>query len=236
LVAENIPHPDSDGPQLTLVTHASRGLAGAGGRLGVLGGAYNPVTNAHLVLARTALEQARLDEVLFVLSKIPPHKRIEGATIDQRLEMMRLAVAEAPFATVGLCTHGMFLDIAAALRERYQGNLQVFFIVGRDAAERILTWPYPDPAAALAEMFTAFQLLVFRRRGDFTLPAVHLLQRYADRIHTLRLSEDLDQISSTAVREQAAAGRPLLGLVPEGVAAYIRRHGLYGACSCDKSP
>ncbi|HXZ43213.1 MAG TPA: nicotinate-nicotinamide nucleotide adenylyltransferase, partial [archaeon] len=201
--------------------------------------------HAHLVLARTALEEARLNEVLFVLSKIPPHKRIEGATIDQRLEMMRLAVAEVhhlqalemmrlavaevPFTTVGLCTHGLFLDIAAALREGYQGNLEVFFVVGRDAAERILTWPYPDPAAALEKMFTAFQLLVFRRRGEFTLPALHLLQRYADRIHVLRLSEDLDHVSSTAVREQAATGKPLQGLVPAAVAAYIRSHGLYRA-------
>jgi nicotinate-nucleotide adenylyltransferase len=229
LVTENVPHPESDRPHLTLITRASRGLAAAGGRLGVLGGAYNPITHAHLVLARSALEQARLDEVLFVLSKIPPRKRIEGATIDQRLEMMRLAVVDLPFATVGLCTHGLFLDIAAALREGYQGNLEVFFIVGRDAAERILTWPYPDPAAALQEMFTAFQLLVFRRRGEFTLPALPLLQRYGDRIRTLRLSEDLDQISSTAVRDQAAAEGPLQGLVPEVVAAYIRRHGLYRA-------
>ena len=229
MLEENIPHPDGEKPHLTLVTRASRGLSGVGGRLGVLGGAYNPITHAHLVLARAALEQARLDEVLFVLSKIPPHKRIEGATIDQRLEMMRLAVAEMPFAAVGLCSHGLFLDIAAALREGYPGKLEVFFIVGRDAAERILTWPYPDPAAALQEMFAAFQLLVFRRRGEFTLPNLHLLQRYADRINTLRLSEDLDQISSTAVREQAAAGRPLQGLVPEGVAAYIRRQGLYRA-------
>jgi nicotinate-nucleotide adenylyltransferase len=228
-VAENITRPESERPHLTLVTRASRGLAGAGGRLGVLGGAYNPITRAHLVLARTAVEEARLDEVLFVLSKIPPHKRIEGATIDQRLEMMRLAAAEVPFATVGLCTHGLFLDIAEALREGYQGNLEVFFIVGRDAAERILTWPYPDPAAALEEMFTAFQLLVFRRRGEFTLPALHLLQRYADRIHVLGLSEDLDHVSSTAARDQAAAGRPLQGLVPAAVAAYIRRHGLYRA-------
>jgi len=226
-VAENIPPHDSDRPRLTLVTRASRGLRGAGGRLGVIGGAFNPITHAHLVLARAAVEQARLDEVLFVLSTILPHKPIEGATIDQRLEMMRLAVAEVPFGSVGVCTRGLFLDIAAALREAYQGNVDVFFIVGRDAAERILTWPYPDPAAALQEMFSAFQLLVFRRRGEFTLPNLHLLQPYADRIHTLRLGEDLDQVSSTAVREQAAVGRPLQDLVPEGVAAYIRRHGLY---------
>jgi nicotinate-nucleotide adenylyltransferase len=227
LLEENIPHAENKKPYLKLITRATRGLVAPGGRLGVLGGAYNPITRAHLVLARTAVDQARLDEVLFVLSKIPPHKRIEGTTIDQRLEMMRLAVAGFSFASVGLCTHGLFLDIAAALRESYEGTIEVFFIVGRDAAERILTWPYPDPAAALKEMFTAFQLLVFRRRGEFTLPTLHLLQRHAARIHPLRLSEDLDQISSTAVRERAAAEQPLKNLVPEVVASYIRRHGLY---------
>jgi nicotinate-nucleotide adenylyltransferase len=229
LLEENIPHRDNDKPRLSFVTRASRGLSGGGGRLGVLGSAYNPITHAHLVLARTALEQARLEEVLFVLSKIPPHKRIEGATIDERLEMMRLAVAEIPFATVGLCTHGLFLDIAAALQDVYPGNPEVFFIVGRDAAERILTWPYPDPPAALKEMFGAFQLLVFRRQGEFTLPALSLLKGYVDRIHVLHLTEDLAQVSSTAVRERVAAGRPIEGLVPDRVAVYIHRHGLYRA-------
>ena len=229
MLEENIPRPDSEKPHLSLVTRASRGLSGVGGRLGVLGGAYNPITHAHLVLARTAVEQALLDEVLFVLSKILPHKRIKGATIDQRLEMMRLAVAKVPFATVGLCTHGLFLDIAAALQDVYPENPELFFIVGRDAAKRILTWPYPDPAAALKEMFGAFQILVFRRRGEFTLPSLSLLKGYADRIHVLRFSDDLDHLSSTAVREQVAAGRPLQGVVPDPVAAYIRRHGLYRA-------
>jgi nicotinate-nucleotide adenylyltransferase len=193
----------------------------------VLGGVYNPITHAHLVLASAAVEEAHLEEVLFALPKIPPHKPVVGATIDQRLEMMRLAVAELPFATVGLCTHGLFLDIAEALRDLYHGNPDIFFIVGRDAAERILTWPYVDPAAALEQMFESFQLLVFKRQGEFTLPALPLLQQYSGRIHSLHLPKDLDQISSTTVRKRVAAGEPLEGLIPEAVAAYISRNGLY---------
>ena len=227
MLEENIPCPDGERPHLALVIRACRGLPAKGGRLGVLGGAYNPITRAHLVLAGAAVEEAHLEEVLFALPKIPPHKPVVGATIDQRLEMMRLAVAEIPFAAVGLCTHGLFLDIAAALRDVYHGNPEIFFIVGRDAAERILTWPYANPAAALEEMFERFQILVFRRQGDFILPAVPALQRYSRRIHSLHLPEDLDQISSTTVRERAGAGQPLDGLVPEPVAAYIARQGLY---------
>jgi len=227
LFEEHIPCPDGERPHLALVTRARRGLPAKGGRLGVLGGAYNPITRAHLVLASAAVEKARLEEVLFALPKIPPHKPVVGATIDQRLEMMRLAVADIPFATVGLCTHGLFLDIAAALQDIYLGNPEIFFIVGRDAAERILTWPYADPAAALKDMFKRFQLLVFRRQGEFILPALSALQRYSRRIHSIHLPEDLDQISSTTVRERAAAGQPLEGLVSEQVAAYIARHGVY---------
>jgi nicotinate-nucleotide adenylyltransferase len=227
LLDEHTPRPDGGRPHLAVVTRARRGLPAQGGRLGVLGGAYNPITCAHLILAGAAVAGAHLEEVLFVLPRIPPHKPVVGATIDERLEIMCLAVADFPFATVGLCSHGLFLDIAAALRDAYPGNPEVFFIVGRDAAERILTWPYADPAAAIEAMFKSFQLLVFRRQGEFNLPALPLLRQYAGLIHSLHLSEDLDQISSTAVRERAAAGQPLADLVPDAVAAYIARNGLY---------
>jgi nicotinate-nucleotide adenylyltransferase len=76
-------------------------------------------------------------------------------------------------------------------------------------------------------MFKRFQLLVFRRQGEFILPALSALQPYSRRIHSFHLPEDLDQISSTTVRRRAAAGQPVEGLVPEPVAAYIARHGLY---------
>ena len=128
-----------------------------------------------------------LHEVLFLLPEVPPHKTIFGASLEQRLEMMQLAVEDRPYAAVGLSTHGLFLDMYQGLRGVYPPHTEVFFLTGRDAAERILTWKYDDAEAALRQMFTAFQLIVCDRDGPFHLPDDPLLVPYRQRIHCCTL-------------------------------------------------
>jgi nicotinate-nucleotide adenylyltransferase len=220
-------HPTSPGtPSIEIVRAAPHGLPEQGDqRLGVLGGAYNPITRAHLAIADAVVHTMGMHEVLFCLPQVPPHKSIFGASLVQRLEMMQLAVADCPYAAVGLSSHGLFLDIYTALRTVYPPSTEVFFVTGRDAAERILTWEYDDAAAALRQMFTAFQLIVCDRDGAFQLPDDPLLTPYHDRIHRCPLA--LDAISSTVVREHLQQGRAIDAFVPPAVAAYIQQHGLY---------
>ena len=61
-----------------------------------MGGAYNPMTLAHLAIAETVVKTFGIQEVLFLLPAVPPHKTIFGASLEQRLEMMQLAVEERP--------------------------------------------------------------------------------------------------------------------------------------------
>ena len=196
-------------------------------RLGVLGSAYNPITRAHLLLARCSKEQFKLHEIIFVLPKILPNKPVVDTSIEHRLEMMRLGTAAIPYISLGLCSHGLFIDICTGLKQIYPQRPENFFITGRDAAERILAWPYPDPAASLEQMFKEFQFLVFPRQGKPKLPDNHLIEKYTDRIHTLRLPESLDQISSTRVRRRLSGGQPIDEFVPPEVASYIMDHNLY---------
>ena len=214
-------------PSFEVFVPAQTVLPPSKARLGVLGGAYNPITRAHLLLARCSKEQFKLHEIIFVLPKILPNKPVVDTSIEQRLEMMRLGTTDVPHVSLGLCTHGLFLDICAALQKIYLQSPEIFFITGRDAAERILNWPYPDPAAALEQMFKAFQFLVFPRQGKPKLPDNHLIEKYGDRIHTLRLPESLDQISSTRVRRRLSGGQPIDEFVPPEVASYIIDHNLY---------
>jgi len=66
-------------------------------RLGVFPGSFNPPTVAHLALARAALRH--VDEVVFVLPRVFPHKNYRGATFHQRLDLLLLATAgESAFA------------------------------------------------------------------------------------------------------------------------------------------
>lgn len=216
-----------DVPRFEVFVPAQAGPPPSNGRLGVLGGAYNPITRAHLLLARYSREQCKLDEIIFVLPKILPNKPLVGVSVEQRFEMMRLGISGIPYISLGVCSHGLFLDICLALQQIYPQKPEIFFITGRDAAERILTWCYDDPAAALAEMFAVLQLLVFERKGKLQLPENPLIQKYLNRIHTLEMEENLDKVSSTEVRQRMSEGRSIGELVPTEVAVYIQKNSLY---------
>lgn len=222
-------HPTAPGePHIRMVRAAPQGIsASTPGCLGVLGGSYNPITRAHLALAETVVRTFGLHEVLFLLPAVPPHKAIFGASLEQRLEMMQLAVMDRPYAAVGLSTHGLFLDMYQGLLGVYPLHTEVFFLTGRDAAERILTWKYDDAEAALRQMFTAFQLIVCDRDGPFHLPDEALFAPYRQRIHGCTLPPGFNHVSATEVRQRCQQGQSLDDLVPTGVARYISAHKLY---------
>ncbi len=220
--------PQTDTPHLRITRPAPRGATTQShGRLGVLGGAYNPITLAHLAIADAAVAEMHLHEVLFCLPQVPPHKTIFGASLEQRLDMMQLAVHDRSYATVGLCSHGLFLDIERALRRVYALETEVFFITGRDAAERILTWEYEDTERALSEMFSAFQFIVCDREGAFVMPDDSRLIPYHSRIHHFAIPDGLDHVSSTAIRDRLQQNEPIDDLVPAAVADFIQQQSLY---------
>src|SRR5438105_1593079 len=76
-------------------------------RLGILPGTFNPPTRAHLALARAA--EAQVDEVLFVLPREFPHKAYEGASFEERIEMLRLAVDGEPRFSIASTDAGLFI-------------------------------------------------------------------------------------------------------------------------------
>ena len=66
-------------------------------KVGIMGGTFDPIHIGHLILAQAAYEQLGLDKVLFIPAGKPPHKRDrKGATDDQRIDMVRLAIEDDP--------------------------------------------------------------------------------------------------------------------------------------------
>src|SRR5262249_36799989 len=152
-----------------------------------------PVTRAHVVLADAA--RAVVDEVVAVLPRAYPHKELHGASIEDRVRMLQLAGLDRVEVTNG----GLFVEIARELRKP---DTELYFICGRAAAERVLTWNYGDPGAA-RRMLDEFQLLVAAREGEFNPPL-----EFCERVHRLAINASLDHISSTEVRRRIAAGEP----------------------------
>lgn len=192
-----------------------RRFSGPTSRLGVLPGTFNPVTTAHLALARTAL--AHVDEVVFVLPRVLPHKPYSGASFVERIEMLRTAAAAEAKWSIAETEGGLFVEIADECRAVYGANTRLSFICGRDAAERIATWDYGRPEA-FEEMLWKFDLLVAPRQGAWERPA-HL----ASAIRELAVACDVDAVSATEVRERIVRGDAWEHLVPEDVREMARR-------------
>jgi nicotinate-nucleotide adenylyltransferase len=174
----------------------------------VLAGAFNPVTRAHVALAQAA--RGAVDEVVWVVPRIYPHKHFHGASLEDRIEMLKLMSTDRVEVTEG----GLFIDIARELRG---ADTEISFICGRDAAERIIHWDYGEPGA-IEKMLEEFSLLVAERGGTYEAPA-HLRHR----VHRLALEEDFSDVSSTEVRRRIAAGERWEHLVPSAIVERVRR-------------
>jgi len=180
-------------------------------RIGVLAGAFNPVTRAHLALVEAALQV--VDEVVCALPRVYPHKELHGADLETRVEMLRRAGNRH---RVVVCEQGLFDDIARELRPQHP-DAELYFICGRDAAERVIHWDYGDPRA-IERILENFRLLVASRQGELDVPP-HLRHR----VEPLRLAGDFDDVSSTEVRRRIAAGLAWEHLVPEPIIEMVRR-------------
>ncbi len=178
-------------------------------RVGVIAGAFNPVTIAHTGLAQAARQH--VDEVVFAIPRVFPHKDFEGASLEHRLEMLR-ACRQRTQQTKG----GLYAEIAREVREANPGS-EVHLICGRDAAERIVNWKYESPAI-LDQLFKEFRLLVADRQGKYQAP-----EHLSDRIQSMVVPAHLDEISSSEVRRRIAAREPWEHLVPEAAVEIIRR-------------
>ncbi len=182
--------------------------------LAVLAGTFHPPTRAHLALAKAAL--AYVDEVLFVLPKALPHKSYGEVSHADRLRILEAAIRAEPRFSLAVTRGGLFIDIARECREAYAAEVELLFLCGRDAAERILNWDYGEPGA-VASMLAEFGLLVADREGRYAPPAP-----YAHRILRLALPEDFSGVSGSHVRKRMKQGQSWEHLVPSAALPLIR--------------
>ena len=180
------------------------------GRLGILAGSFNPPTRAHMALARSAF--AEVDEVLFVVPRVFPHKEYQNASLEDRVHMLQLCAAGEPRFSIAVSEGGLFLEIASEVRAHYPAS-DLYFLCGRDAAERIVNWDYGRPGA-VEGMLEAFSLLVAQREGHYEAP-----ESIRHRVKGLPI-EGFDEFSSTLVRDRAANWRDL---VPEEIHEEVER-------------
>ena len=201
------------------------------GRLGVLGGTFDPVHVGHLALATYARDAIGLERVLFVPAGIPPHKTDRPVTpAHHRLAMVELAVADEPTFEVSRVeidrpgpSYAADTMTILADEERASGRgRELYFILSSEAVAGLPRWHQPDRLLELC------RLAVVPRRGVGMPQRAWIEEHFAGREDRfLALAGPDLPVSASQIRRIAAAGGSLEGLVPPVVERYIVEHALY---------
>jgi nicotinate-nucleotide adenylyltransferase len=194
-------------------------------RIGILGGAFDPIHLGHLAAATAAVECAHLDRVLFIPTGTPPHRRQTVAAPEQRLAMARLAVAaddrfEVSDIEVERSGPSYTADTLAQLRKLYPGD-ELFLILGWDAARLFRTWHVPDAVRRLATV------VVVSRPGSGPPDEAAVEAAGLDPQRTVVCLRKTPDVSASGLRRALRRGERVTDRVPEPVADYIDANALY---------
>ena len=199
------------------------------GRVGILGGTFDPIHLGHIAAAEAAQQSLSLDRIVLIPSRIPPH-RAQPATASavDRLAMAQLAAdAHAGWSVsrIEIDRDGKSYTYDTLVELGLPGT-QLFFITGADAFAEIASWSRYPAVLDLANF------VVVSRPGT-TLDSLRervpsaVSHRSAANTRVILVEAHTPDVSSTEIRRRVRAGQNLSGLVPAAVADYISAHGLY---------
>ena len=205
--------------------------------IGVFGGTFDPIHYGHLRAALEVQQLLGMRQIRFIPSFIPPHRAMPGANSQQRLAMLRLAIADEPGFAVDereLDRGGpsYMVDTLASLRDEL-GDEPIALILGQDAFAKLDSWHHwprinelahlvvvSRPGGTLPEVGPLAELLAQRRCRELALLQGHPAAKlWVQEVTSL-------DISATKIRALAKQSG-FRFLTPEPVREYIEAQGLY---------
>ncbi len=197
-------------------------------KLGIFGGTFDPIHNAHLFVAESARLSEGLDRVLFVPANAQQYRDRAHAPVEHRCAMILGAIASNPaFALDDTDLReeatGYTADLIPRLAQRYPGATFTF-IIGADSLVNT-AWVRFDEVLESLERF-----VIAPRPGVRADALGRVLEavpgRLRDRVTSLNLPEVPE--SASAIRALLSQGRSIRYLVPDAVWQYIVAQRLYG--------
>lgn len=200
-------------------------------KIGILGGSFDPIHMGHINIAQNAYEEFGLDEVWFVPAGHSPNKDERQMTpAEDRLKMVSLALTDYPqfrLSDIEAESEGIsytYLTLTR-LKEQYP-NVTFYFIMGADSLDYFEQWLHP-------EIICQNAILLVAMRDDMDVKAIQekisaIQSLFSARIYPL--TGEKTDISSTGLRTSAKLHdlESVAGALPQKVAEYIARRGLYG--------
>ncbi len=196
-------------------------------RIGVFGGSFDPVHGEHILLAKSAIAELRLDKLLVMPAYSPPHKKGKKlSSCEDRLALCRLAFAGIEEVEVSpyemekggtSYTYQTCEEMAA----RYKGA-ELFWLVGTDMLRDFPTWRYPERILSCATLAVCGRN---EKAGWVEEEQAKFLALFQKKFRYLSYAGK--DVSSTKLRILAGAGMDLTEFTPPAVARYIQEKGLY---------
>ena len=196
-------------------------------RIGIFGGTFNPVHCGHVAVARRALQQCNLDAVLWIPAGLPPHKPLaSGASNLERLEMVKLAIADCPqfyWSDVELQRPGrsFAIDTIAQCKADYPWVQQWSWIIGADAIADLPTWHRASEVAGCCHWIVA------PRPDTSGERLLEILKKQLPNLQATWLTGVEVAVSSSDIRQRLRQGKAIVEFVPAPVNTYLRGKHLY---------
>jgi nicotinate-nucleotide adenylyltransferase len=198
-------------------------------KVGIFGGTFDPPHIGHLILAEEAVVQLALEQVLWVLTPLPPHKRdIKISPVQDRMSMVLLAIAgNAKFSLSRVdmdrpAPH--FATDTMALLHKKSPKDELVYLMGADSLVDLNTWHEPARFVSLCH-----QIGVMKRYGE--IYDVESLGKEFPGIERKLLFIDtpLIGISGSDIRKRVSKGKNFRYFVPDKIYHFIINHKLYQA-------
>lgn len=196
-------------------------------RIGIMGGAFDPIHNQHLYIANLAKDRLNLDVVLFIPNGKMPHKDNNNVTdITHRFNMTNIAINDRDDFLISNiemnCTDDCYTyKTLEIIKENSLENAKLFLIIGNDTLDTLHTWKNLEIVSSLATIVSA-------PRPNYYLQKEHTMQGLEKYNLDLIILEDVGvDISSTSIRNKLYNNDSVKYLVPDNVINYIKKNNLY---------
>ena len=208
--------------------------------IAIYGGTFDPIHFAHLRTAIEAREKLGVEKVLLVPSYIPPHRAKPKTRVEERLQLLRLAVdsvegLEIDTREINRTGTSYSIETLEELRSELGEQIPLYFIIGRDMYLSLQTWH------RWQELTNFAHLVVLDRPGY----ASELVSEEVNKWAADKISSDIDEnepstkgniyhlklrqmdISATMIREALKNNRAVDYLLPNSLIQFIQEHKLY---------
>jgi nicotinate-nucleotide adenylyltransferase len=201
---------------------------GEGKKVGILGGTFDPVHNAHLAIIDEARLELELDEIILVPAGRPWMKSDRKITpAEHRVCMLRLAIMGRygffiSTAEIDRPGPSYTVDTLQEFNREYSGLAELYFLLGWDNLPELPRWKDPRKVIELCK------LVAFPRPGS-SLPDIDAIDKVIPGLcqRIILMERPMIDISATQIRQRVSKGLYISNLVPASVAEYIKEKGLY---------